>query len=152
MAQRGPAEELVSRLRSTLSRLLGEGLRLVEMKLSDKICCQTAQTKSQRSWFPAFPVACERRLISASRFIDSAQHLEAVCEIAAAPVARVLVLRGFRETHCRTEPMNRFFVPSETGEQEAEGVCGNRFEQEKARTRFPSCLGLLFECLEDPLG
>jgi hypothetical protein len=75
-----------------------------------------------------------------------------VRKIAAAPIARVFVLRRFRETHCRTEPMNRFFVPSETSEQEAEGVCGYSFEQEKARTRLPSCLGLLFECLEDPFG
>ena len=127
-AQRDPSEALVSRLRRPLSRLLGEGLGFVEMKLSDEMCCQIGQTKSQQSWFPAFPVTCERRLISASRFIDSAQHLEAVCKIAEESIARVLVLRRFREIDCSIEPANRFFVLSQTGEQEAESVGGNRFE------------------------
>ena len=105
-----------------------------------RICCQTGRTESLRSWFPAFPVPCERRLISASRFVDSAQHLETVRKITAAPIARVLVLRRFREIDCSIEPANRFFVPSQTGEQKAESVCGYRFEQQKARTRLRSCL------------
>ena len=98
------------------------------MKLSDEMCCQTAQTKSQQSWFPAFPVTCERRLISALCFLDSTQHLETVCKIAAAPIARVLVLRRFREIDCPIKPADRFFVLSETCEQKAESVAGNRFE------------------------
>src|ERR1700756_2114560 len=97
------------------------------MQLSDEMCCQTAQTKSQRSWFPAFAVTCERRLISAPRFIDSTQHLEAVRKIAAESIARVIVLRRFREIDCSIEPLNRFFVLSETCEQEAESIGGHSF-------------------------